>query len=136
MNLFAYGTLMFPEIWNRVVGRADQEFRRQPASVRGMAVYRAAGEDFPVLVAGHADDVARGLVLFDLPEDVVAALDEYESDFYERVEVTATLDDGAIVPAQAYVLPDEHRAAATDERWTAEWFREEAMADYIQKFKL
>lgn len=133
MNLFAYGTLMFPEIWNRVVGG---EFRRQSASVRGMVIYRAAGELFPVMVSGRDDDVAEGVVLFDLTASEMVALDAYESDLYERVEVTAALDDGRNVLAQAYLLPKRHASAATRERWSADWFRERAMASYIERFGL
>lgn len=133
MNLFAYGTLMIPEIWERVVGR---EFRRQEASVRGMAVYRAAGELFPVMVASGDEVIAAGIVYFDLPADVVAMLDEYESDFYERVDVTATLDDGGSVSAETYLLPSGRRSFATDEPWNLAWFRNEALERYLERYGL
>ncbi|QDT73776.1 gamma-glutamylcyclotransferase family protein [Lacipirellula limnantheis] len=130
MNLFAYGTLMFPEIWERVVG---DEFRAAPATVRGMAVYRAAGQLFPVMVASESTECAAGIVVFDLSPRVFETLDAYESDFYERIELHVELDDGRMLAAQTYLLPDRLRDVASDERWTAEWFRREALERYLRQ---
>lgn len=130
MNLFAYGTLMFPEIWERVAGGV---FRSARATVRGMAVYRAAGQLFPVMVAAAPTDVAEGIVIFDLSPQTLATLDAYESDFYQRIEVRAKMGDGRELPAQAYLLPESHRQLASDEAWTAERFQREAMERYLKQ---
>lgn len=129
-NLFAYGTLLFPEVWERVVGG---KYRQAPASVRGMAVYRAAGKLYPVMMAGKPSDLARGIVIYDLSAGSLAALDHYEAAFYERIEVAAVLSDGSgEVMAQAYLLPESHRQLASDELWDAEAFQREAMDDYFR----
>jgi gamma-glutamylcyclotransferase (GGCT)/AIG2-like uncharacterized protein YtfP len=130
MNLFAYGTLMFPQIWERVVGG---EFRSARATVRGMAVYRAAGQLFPVMIAAAPADVAEGIVIFDLSPESFATLDSYESDFYERVEVVAELEDGRVLPTQTYLLPERLRRLASHEAWSAEWFQREAMERYVKQ---
>jgi gamma-glutamylcyclotransferase (GGCT)/AIG2-like uncharacterized protein YtfP len=127
MNLFAYGTLMFPEIWERVVGG---EFRHEPATVHGFSVYRAAGQVFPVMVAAGENDTVAGIVIYHLTAADLAALDDYESDIYERIDVAAVLTDGRVEGAQAYLLPDAMRYLASREPWTAAWFRREAMAAY------
>ena len=129
-NLFAYGTLMFPEVWERAVGG---RYRQAPAMVRGMRVFRAAGKLFPVMMAGAAEDVARGVVIYDLSAEALAALDQYEASFYERVKVAAMLDDGSgSVSAQAFLLPQSHRRLASDEPWDAEAFEREAMGEYFR----
>lgn len=129
-NLFAYGTLMFPEVWDRVVGG---RYRQAAATVRGVRVYRAAGKLYPVMMAGAAEDVARGIVIYDLSAEALAALDEYEASFYERVEVTAVLADGSgEVSAQTYLLPASHRQLASGESWDAEAFQRNAMEDYFR----
>lgn len=128
MNLFAYGTLLFPEIWRRVVPR---EFDAMPAAVRGFRVRRAAGELFPVMLAAGADDEVAGLVFFDVDAATIALLDQYESELYDRVAVEATLGDGRRVPCEAYVLPDSRARFASDERWTPQWFREHALDRYL-----
>ncbi|WP_428304070.1 gamma-glutamylcyclotransferase family protein [Lacipirellula sp.] len=129
-NLFAYGTLMFPEVWERVVGG---RYRQAPATVCGMRVVRAAGKLYPVMIAGAAEDVARGIVIYDLSAEALTALDEYEASFYERVEVAAVLDDGSgAASAQAYLLPQSHRQLASDEAWVAEVFERDKMGDYFR----
>lgn len=130
MNLFAYGTLMFPEIWERVVGG---EFRHVPATVHGFSVYRAAGQLFPVMVAAGEHDSVAGIVVYDLTAAELATLDDYESNIYERIDVSAVLADGRIEQAQAYLLPVAMRHLASREAWTADWFRREAMAAYMKQ---
>jgi hypothetical protein len=43
MNLFAYGTLMFPAIWRAIVGR---EAASERASVKGYLVFKAPSDVF------------------------------------------------------------------------------------------
>ncbi len=130
MKLFAYGTLMFPEIWERVVGG---EFRHVPATVHGFSVYRAAGQLFPVMVAAGENDSVAGIVVYDLTAADLATLDAYESDIYERINVSAMLADGRVARAQAYLLPAEMRHLASREAWTADWFLRDAMIAYMRQ---
>jgi gamma-glutamylcyclotransferase (GGCT)/AIG2-like uncharacterized protein YtfP len=130
MHLFAYGTLMFPEVWRRVVGR---DFPMQRATVGGYVALRAKGQLFPVLVRGEAGETVTGVVYFDLEEGVFEVLDEFESDLYERVSLNAVLDDGRELTCQAYVLPERNRRFASSEPWDAAWFQREAMAEYLRR---
>jgi hypothetical protein len=90
------------------------------------------GDLFPVMVRGAAEDSVQGVVHFDLDDAALRALDEYESDLYERLEVAVRLDDGRTLDCQAYVLPEAHRRWASEVRWDAEWFRG-AMDDYLRR---
>jgi gamma-glutamylcyclotransferase (GGCT)/AIG2-like uncharacterized protein YtfP len=133
-HLFAYGTLMFPEVWRRVAGR---EPRRQEAIVRGYEVRRVRGDVFPVL-APNPHSVATGCVLYDVDEDTLTRLDSYENDFYERVEVLAEIRAGSAaapeaVPCQAYVLAATRAEMATDEPWDPELFREQWLPEYLKR---
>jgi gamma-glutamylcyclotransferase (GGCT)/AIG2-like uncharacterized protein YtfP len=128
MHLFAYGTLIFPEIWQRVVVR---EFEKKPATLKGFVAYRIIGDLFPVLIPGSASNETAGIVYFDLDEQTIEQLDAHESTLYEREEVTAVLDDGRAVRCQAYILAARNRRFASDTRWTPDWFQREAMPTYI-----
>jgi gamma-glutamylcyclotransferase (GGCT)/AIG2-like uncharacterized protein YtfP len=130
MHLIAYGTLMFPEVWRRVVGR---EFQTMRGSIAGYTALRAKGELFPVLVPGGANERVDGVVYFNLEDGTLARLDEFESDFYERVSVHAVLDDGRPLACQAYVLPERNRRFASRERWDPAWFQREAMKEYLRR---
>jgi gamma-glutamylcyclotransferase (GGCT)/AIG2-like uncharacterized protein YtfP len=129
MNLFTYGTLMFPEIWRRVVGC---DFFAAPATLAGYAVYRVTNGVYPVMVAADPEAQVRGLIYFDVDAASVVLLDEYESDLYERVPVVMTVENRRI-ECEAYVLPESRRSYASDEPWNAERFKREALADYLRR---
>jgi gamma-glutamylcyclotransferase (GGCT)/AIG2-like uncharacterized protein YtfP len=129
MHLFAYGTLMFPEVWRAVTGRAD---RGAPAHLRGFAVSRVRNGVYPVMLAAGDDAVVAGLVYRDLDAATVAALDEFESDLYNRVAVTAILASGGAIGAQAYVVPAARREHASREPWDAAAFQRECLAAYLR----
>ncbi|MCA9235503.1 MAG: gamma-glutamylcyclotransferase [Planctomycetales bacterium] len=128
MHLFTYGTLMFAEVWRRVVPR---EFATEQATVRGYRVRRAAGELFPVMMPAEADAAVTGVVYFDVDVASLALLDEYESTLYDRVGLTAVLPDGRQIECQGYVLPHDKACFASNEPWTPEWFREHGLRRYL-----
>ena len=83
MNLFVYGTLMFPEVWRRVAGG---EHRRQSATLRNYAAYRVRGEPYPVLAPAPGATVS-GAIVYGVEDDVLTRLDAYEGDLYVRIDV-------------------------------------------------
>jgi len=132
MNLFAYGTLMFPAIWRAVVGR---EMTGEPAIVAGYAVYRAPGDVFPVMVRGEKNDAARGIVYRDLDDVTMQMLDDYEAGIYERVAVVATLGSGEAVPCQCYLLRREYERPTNPEPWDAASFERDELPGYLERMK-
>jgi gamma-glutamylcyclotransferase (GGCT)/AIG2-like uncharacterized protein YtfP len=130
MHLFAYGTLMFPEVWDRVVGRG---FTPAPATATGFAVYRVRNGLYPVLVRAVASQVVQGVVYRDLDAETIAALDAYESDFYERIAIDATLADGTTLTSQAYLLSSENLRHASEEPWDAADFKRNSLASYLRQ---
>mgnify|MGYP002624693902 FL=1 len=129
-TLFAYGTLMFPEIWRRI---ADRDFDSVPATLSGFAVFRIRRDLYPVMVP-DSTRVVTGLVYRDLDAAMIGRLDSYESDMYDRVAVEAQLTSGERLACEAYVLAERFRQLRSDQPWTAEWFRREAMAEYLKRF--
>ncbi len=114
MNLFTYGTLMDPTIWSRV---AQQECASRRAMLLGYEARRLRGVTFPGLVecAGRS---APGLLYYDVSDAALQQLDEYEDDFYERIEVTVELEDGTRERAQVYLMDSKHQELVLPDRWT------------------
>ena len=127
MHLFAYGTLMFPEIWHQVAGTPHIG---TPAAVHGYAAYRVKNAVYPGLVA-EAGSSTGGEVFEGLDEATLLELDAYESDFYSRVEVIVLCGDGRTLPCETYVVQETCRAELTDEQWDAGWFEEHALHKYL-----
>ena len=113
MNLFAYGTLMFPDVWARA---AREECVSRKAVLHGYEARRLSGVSFPGLI--EAPDVRTpGLVYMDVSPEAMVRLDAYEDDFYVRIPVTVELEDGEALEAQVYLISPEHRFMVLPERW-------------------
>jgi gamma-glutamylcyclotransferase (GGCT)/AIG2-like uncharacterized protein YtfP len=119
MHVFTYGTLMFPEVWQAVVGRSFTTIR---GVVRGFAIYRVCDAVYPGIIASDATCVVEGLVYLDVDAASIAKLDAFESDFYERRTIAVACADGCELPADCYVVPHAARHALTAEPWSAAEF--------------
>ena len=127
MNLFTYGTLMFPEVWRRIgIG----EYSSHPATLPGFAIYRVKDAVFPGIVRADPHHQVSGVLYLDLDEDVLFELDAYESDLYERIPVIVATEAGPF-ECTAFVIPDSRREALTDEPWDANWFKEHQLKKYL-----
>jgi gamma-glutamylcyclotransferase (GGCT)/AIG2-like uncharacterized protein YtfP len=122
MNVFTYGSLMFPEVWERVVRGA---YSHAVAAASGFRCYAVQGETYPGMIAADGaaspPDRVEGIVYFDVSLEDLAALDSFEGGDYRRVEIAASLPDGTSVNASAYLyLPQEKLAP---EPWSRENFQ-------------
>ena len=127
MNLFTYGTLMFPEVWQRIeVGPSDSV----PATLPGFAIFRVRNAVFPGLVRAEPDDQVSGLLYLGLSDEDLFELDAYESDLYERIDAIAATGNGPL-DCTAFVIPEANRAALSEEPWDAEWFKKHQLEKYL-----
>jgi len=133
MHLFTYGTLMFPEVWQAVVGRP---FATIAGKVSGYALYRVRDAAFPGMIATTTGAPVAGIVYLDLDDETVERLDRFEDTFYERHTVSVACDDGRLREAATYLVPEERRAELTDEPWTCQAFAESGdLSRFIARYK-
>lgn len=119
-HIFTYGTLMFPEVWQAVVGRP---FETLQGTLRGYAIYRVKDEVFPGITAACADDAVEGVIYLNVDERALQQLDRFEDEFFlHRETLSVDCIDGLERTADAYVVPAEHRNQLTNERWSSEEF--------------
>ena len=130
MNLFVYGTLLVPKIWEAVSGIDDTT--GEEGSISGYQIFRVHGGDFPGIIAtGENADHVSGKIFCDLPEEAMRRLDAYEDTFYERHEVEVLLAGEKTKSAHAYVVPEkEAPKILSSSPWTLEWFEEHALETY------
>lgn len=122
-SIFTYGSLMFPQVWQRVVrGR----YAHAPATLDGHARYAVRGASYPGMVAQDDASVA-GVVYFDVDERDVAALDAFEGSDYRRVTVAARLPDGICLPVDTYLFINRPDLLAQD--WTPDNFALQAFLE-------
>ncbi|MGD8367445.1 MAG: gamma-glutamylcyclotransferase [Desulfobacterales bacterium] len=122
MNLFAYGTLMDPEIMHRVSG-----FQRRSSRAVLFGYVRKAlrGEVYPAIAPRKGASV-EGILYFELPPEAVARIDRFEGSLYNRTEVVAVIDGSKreAVAALAYVIAGEHLDRLSDRDWSFKRFLE------------
>ncbi len=126
-NLFAYGTLLFPEVWQRIDAG---EFPSEPATLPGFAIYRVKDAVFPGIIRAKPIDRVNGLLFQGLNEEALFELDAYESELYDRIPVIAATEHGAI-DCTAFVIPDARRAVLSKQTWDAEWFEKHQLVKYL-----
>lgn len=97
--MFTYGSLMFPEVWTRVVAG---DYRAVVGSLEHHARFAIDGETYPGVVA-RSDVRVDGVLYLDVSDDDVARLDAFEGDDYLRGRVEIACSDGTVRPAEVYV---------------------------------
>lgn len=129
MNVFTYGSLMYPQVWERVV-RA--RYRSAPARLDGFERRALAGVSYPGAIRSDASRI-RGRVYFDVDAADLARLDAFESSEYRREEVVVSIEDagGRKVPAQLYVYLDHARLLAQD--WDVARFERDHLAGFADE---
>jgi gamma-glutamylcyclotransferase (GGCT)/AIG2-like uncharacterized protein YtfP len=113
MDLFTYGTLMDPEVWQRAAGR---RFPCERATLEDYSARRLRGVHFPGLIEA-AGAVTPGLLYRGVDAPAMQRLDEYEDDFYQRIAVKVITENGEMVTAQVYLVAPDQRHHVMDERW-------------------
>lgn len=103
-NIFTYGSLMFPEVWTRVVAG---DYRSVHARLDGHARFEVRNQTYPGMVPQERSHVA-GVLYIDVDEADLERLDHFEGDDYQRVTREVTCEDGVARAAETYVyrLPD------------------------------
>jgi gamma-glutamylcyclotransferase (GGCT)/AIG2-like uncharacterized protein YtfP len=119
--LFVYGTLLFDEITEALLGRA---LARRPATVPGWRVAALIGVTYPALVA-RAGAGATGELLTDLSADETRILDAYEGSYYGL----ALLAAADATPVWTYV-----RAPAAPPVAAGAWSRSAFARDHLAGF--
>jgi len=127
MNVFVYGTLLVPKIWNAVTRCPD--LISHPAELRGYINYRVQNADYPGIVeAPDPSAIVKGRLFLNVPEPALRRLDAYEDTFYDRRTLTVYLADECELAADAYCVPMEKQAAILSaEVWTLASFEANAL---------
>lgn len=116
-RFFFYGTLLDPDIVQRVIGRG---VALEPARLSGYRRVRAAGKWYPILVPATADDTVEGAVAERLTRPEIGRLVAYEGANYRLWPISVVLADGA--SARALVFRPRRSLKATGEPWDlASW---------------
>lgn len=99
-HVFTYGSLMFPEVWTRVVGGRH---RAEPAVLDGFSRHALAGRDYPGMVRAAAASQVQGVLWRDVDDVDLGRLDAFEGAEYRRIEVPVRRASGEVLQAGTYL---------------------------------
>jgi catechol 2,3-dioxygenase-like lactoylglutathione lyase family enzyme/gamma-glutamylcyclotransferase (GGCT)/AIG2-like uncharacterized protein YtfP len=116
-RVFAYGTLEIAELVEAVAGR---RFPGEPALLPGYARSMVRGTAHPA-IAPAAGASTPGTLYSEVDAASLAALDRFEGELYERLEVAVRTASGE-QRAFAWVLREERRDLLSGEPWDRERF--------------
>ena len=128
MDIFTYGSLMFPAVWQKVV-RGD--YHSAAASVHGFRRVCVRDGRHPALVIAPRAAPLVGRVYFDVNADDVARLDHFETRNYERVLIAVTVDGNAVT-AQAYL--SVNMESLTDVDWIEQEFERTGLIIFLATY--
>lgn len=122
-NLFAYGTLMWRDVLESVIGRRLQGERAVLSGYRRLCV---KGEWYPAVVPSEGDTV-EGLLYRGITESEIILLDAFEGSEYNRTEEWL-----CGTSALVYVLSPVWSHIADARPWFPEMLKPEQVASFIQ----
>ena len=125
-NLFAYGTLMWPEVLERVIGR---RLTGEAAVLQGYRRLRVKNEPYPVIIPA-AGAAVEGMVYRSLTAEEFRRLDLFEGEEYARRQVAP-----GRMQAFTYVLTREWRHIADTRPWIPAHFGQEQLDAFCAGYK-
>lgn len=132
MHLFAYGSLMFDEIWSKVV---SGRYEKRQARLTGYSRREVAGETYPALVPGSPGDGVHGTVYFDLQPNDMERLDRFEGNQYRRKREVCQLSDGSQITVWVFLFRHEYGNRVTATEWRPEDFAKGGMATFLSGYR-
>jgi gamma-glutamylcyclotransferase (GGCT)/AIG2-like uncharacterized protein YtfP len=128
INFFAYGTLLFKELWNNVVGEND--YKRILSFVKGYSIYKIKNEVYPGIIKSTEYDVVYGMTYLNIDENIIKTLDHFEGEYYERKKINIANTSYNELECFAYFIKPEYYKLLSKEKWDPLWFKENGFDEF------
>tara|TARA_Y100000310_G_scaffold82327_1_gene78930 strand:- start:1593 stop:2024 length:432 start_codon:yes stop_codon:yes gene_type:complete len=129
-SLFCYGTLQSPEVIRAVTGH---KFNGTKSELHNYGIFRVSGTDYPGIIP-KKEGIVRGIVYYDISDEILRTLDHFEGDQYFRNEVTIFRMDGMAEKAFTYCIREDQEKILTDEVWDIGTFLDEGIERFMRSF--
>ncbi|MCB0358703.1 MAG: gamma-glutamylcyclotransferase [Bdellovibrionales bacterium] len=128
-TLFAYGTLMLPEVFREVTG---EDLPGESARAVGYHRSLLSGKIYPGMLA-DPHSVTEGVLYHGVSADSMAWLERFEDKLYERSWITVQDSAGRSCAAFAYIVPEHAAQVLSAEPWDTAAFRVQHLASYLER---
>jgi len=130
MNIFTYGSLMYPSVMRAVTAR---EFPSKKARVQNYARFKVKGECYPGLIPLEGA-LTDGVLYLNVDPLSVRRLDEFEGELYERREIAVDAFDGKSLTAQTYVVKAQTQNRLSSEEWDPTHFEKVDLLEFMNTY--
>ncbi len=127
-SVFTYGSLMFPDVWQRVV---LGDYQSSIGTIHGFRRVGVKGGEYPALIIWKDAPRLAGRVYFDVSDADIARLDHFETTRYARVSVAVTVNESATV-ADAYLALNH--SELTDQDWDPNAFERNGLERFLKTY--
>jgi gamma-glutamylcyclotransferase (GGCT)/AIG2-like uncharacterized protein YtfP len=128
-NIFVYGSLMFEEVWQRLI---QNQYNKIDAQLSGFIRLKVKGEQYPGIMPS-SDKQVTGKLYLDVCSSDIEQLDIFEGEFYQRSQVIVKSDDVAY-PADTYIFKHKYQTLLSGKEWDTELFREKGLQKFLEKY--
>ena len=129
-HLLTYGSLMFKDVWKRLI---QSEYKADRATISGYARRCVKGDEYPAVFP--ANESVTGVVYFDISDEDMQILDAFEGEYYERKTLTASLGNHQSIPVEVYILKEQYYHIVDDTLWSELHFAQEGIKRFIENYK-
>ena len=128
-SLFVYGSLMYDEVWNKIVQRCHQKLKAEIVGYKRLKVKNA---NYPGLVKGKG--TVQGFVWLNVSQSNIKRLDSFEGEYYSRVEGIATDINNNRIIVDFYLIQDLYLSILEDSEWDENEFRNNGLDNFLQNY--
>lgn len=132
VNIFCYGSLMYPEVWHLVV---EDRYKQEQARVFGYGRRKIKNEEYPGLITTKQEDIVQGVVYFDVSNYDLKRLDIFEGNQYIRIKVNCLLNDDFFIDAHTYMINPQQQSIVENENWNKEEFEQHGLEKFLNKYQ-
>ncbi|MBN1821227.1 MAG: gamma-glutamylcyclotransferase [Prolixibacteraceae bacterium] len=125
VNLFVYGTLMFPEIVKRLTGKS---FISEPAVLKGFRRYSVKGCDYPAIVKEAGFEI-NGLLLLQVEDKSLQIITDFEEHQFKIKKITVICGNKN-VDAVTFIWNDDPNLLKNKD-WNINNFRNNYLSSYL-----
>lgn len=129
MNIFVYGSLMFDEVWSRVV-KGNYDSRH--AILHGWRRLSIKDREYPAAVPSKG--FIKGVVWLNISDDDLECLDKFEGFEYRRV--SCRVETVAVKKLDAYIFryKEVYFHLLLDHEWDKNTFENEGLKRFLNSY--
>ena len=122
---------MFNDVWNSLI---KTEHQRTTATLKDYIRLKVKGEHYPGIIKS-VNSVVNGVLVFNLSDDDLAILDDYEGDCYQRTSINVICKENSYCQADTYVFKDSYKNILSANEWIPEEFKKDKLNLFLSSYK-